>query len=785
MVNLPELLSRFQEEIGQRIQQEEALQNATYGTDTGETELRAELTRLQAEKSTELEAIEQRFQEKLSAETAELDRRIDEEQRRHQSVVDSIEREAAQATAEIEQQKESSQWVVESILDDTADDSPVREFEKFKSTLNKCREDQIAQWNDVDTAVKQEAEDRNWMGQTPAEPELNVDNIDAAQVKFSESVGSIRADLKRLQSLWLPKLFEGFRSLGLLGALALVVFVPVVLLVSPSIFGIEGGAMQPAWLGIAFGVAVISSGIFCLLLYTLGSMQQSDLLRELHETRSEAYWAHQYWLKFAKERLETQQKRFEGEQRKVQQQRNTALKRYNSAHTARLREIESTKLTKLREEDHLHQSQASELQQARESRVAELQATHGQHVGQATTNWDEQITAIESQLSTHTSGRQRSLTEQWASLKSRWEQACRSLETDVASLKDRNEQSFRPWPELAGGEWRVPVEIPNSLRVGDLPIDLTDWPGAVSQDVRLSPRTTQFEIPFLAKFPEQTSLLFRSPQPEARQQAIQALQALMLRLLTTIPPGKLRFTMIDPVSLGESFSGFMHLADFDELLVTNRIWTETNQIEARLADLTEHMENVFQKYLRNEFQTIEEYNVSAGEVAEPYHILVISDFPAKFSEIAGRRLISIINSGPRCGVYTLMNMDPTKPLPNNFDLKDILPSMQSFSWKDDGFHPDQPETSAFRLQTDTPPPPDQFTEIVKTVGAASKDARRVEVSFDRVTPEFKDVWQGDSRYEIEVPLGRAGATKLQTMKLGKGTSQHMLVAGKTGSGKST
>ncbi len=38
---------------------------------------------------------------------------------------------------------------------------------------------------------------------------------------------------------------------------------------------------------------------------------------------------------------------------------------------------------------------------------------------------------------------------------------------------------------------------------------------------------------------------------------------------------------------------------------------------------------------------------------------------------------------------------------------------------------------------------------------------------------------------IDVPLGRAGATRLQNMKLGKGTSQHVLVAGKTGSGKST
>ncbi len=77
----------------------------------------------------------------------------------------------------------------------------------------------------------------------------------------------------------------------------------------------------------------------------------------------------------------------------------------------------------------------------------------------------------------------------------------------------------------------------------------------------------------------------------------------MLRMLTSIPPGKVRFTIVDPVGLGENFAGFMHLADYDEQSVTNRIWTEPNQIEARLSDLTEQMENVIQKYLRNEFRS--------------------------------------------------------------------------------------------------------------------------------------------------------------------------------------
>ena len=92
----------------------------------------------------------------------------------------------------------------------------------------------------------------------------------------------------------------------------------------------------------------------------------------------------------------------------------------------------------------------------------------------------------------------------------------------------------------------------------------------------------------------------------------------MLRYLTSIPAGKVRFTIIDPVGLGENFAAFMHLGDYHELLVTNRIWTEAPHIEQRLTDLTEHMENVIQKYLRNEFETIEEYNTMAGEVAEPF-----------------------------------------------------------------------------------------------------------------------------------------------------------------------
>ena len=66
-------------------------------------------------------------------------------------------------------------------------------------------------------------------------------------------------------------------------------------------------------------------------------------------------------------------------------------------------------------------------------------------------------------------------------------------------------------------------------------------------------------------------------------------------------------------------------------LVGARIWTEAEHIEQRLADLTEHMETVIQKYLRNEYATIDEYNAQAGELAEPYPLPGHRRFPHRLS----------------------------------------------------------------------------------------------------------------------------------------------------------
>ena len=136
-------------------------------------------------------------------------------------------------------------------------------------------------------------------------------------------------------------------------------------------------------------------------------------------------------------------------------------------------------------------------------------------------------------------------------------------------------------------------------------VDLTQLAPGVRELAHFLDERPQTEAtPALLAVPGRCSLLLQTERA-GRQQAIDALRVVMLRLLMTLRPGRVRFTIIDPVGLGESFAGFMHLVDYEEALVGGRIWTESEHIEARLADLASHMQDIIQKYLRNKFEGID------------------------------------------------------------------------------------------------------------------------------------------------------------------------------------
>ncbi len=346
--------------------------------------------------------------------------------------------------------------------------------------------------------------------------------------------------------------------------------------------------------------------------------------------------------------------------------------------------------------------------------------------------------------------------------------------------------------------WENPAPVtgtpPIGVRFGAIRLDMAALPGGLSADPRLAvPGPTVRDLPLMIDLLGAGSVLLRAGADQ-RAAALGVLNNIVLRLLTGLPPGKARFTFVDPVGLGQSFAGLMHISDYEEAIVGERIWTDARHIEQRLTDLTEHMETVIQKYLRNEYETIQAYNAEAGEVAEPYRFLVIADFPNGMTDVAARKLASIATSGGRCGVFTLILTSQSAPpagartvpqaasgipwaeLERHSMVLSVTPS--GTRWAKEPFAP-------WPVELEAPPDEPTTTRLLHKVGEFVKDSTRVRVSFSLVAPPEGQEWSADATGEVRLPLGRAGAKKLQHLWLGRGTAQHALVAGRTGSGKST
>jgi DNA segregation ATPase FtsK/SpoIIIE, S-DNA-T family len=167
-------------------------------------------------------------------------------------------------------------------------------------------------------------------------------------------------------------------------------------------------------------------------------------------------------------------------------------------------------------------------------------------------------------------------------------------------------------------------------------------------------------------------------------------------------------------------------------------------------------------------------------------------FPHSFNEDMVRRLISIATNGPRCGVNTLVVADTSQSLPYGLTVKELEQACVTVTWNGQKcIWPNKLFENA-TLELDLPPPQASFSTLLRKVGEAAKNSTKVTIPFkqviDAILPRQR-WWAPDqtTREEIRVPLGKSlgakSAVGYQELQLGRGTTLHALVVGKTGAGK--
>jgi energy-coupling factor transporter ATP-binding protein EcfA2 len=694
----------------------------------------------------------------------------------------------SKAVNEAEKEFEDAKWMVNSVYDKSGEDSVSHQYELFRSRSKKEREFLETQAKELDgfldeagTMLKLKKSGTDITVQLPAVNGLGSDELHELHVSSTEKAGNA---LAKLNKLWLVRQFKGIRPLILLVILwviavpAAFAFVGDPMQLINDFSGIETNDLMTA-IGIGTGVTFFAM----VVLYAVGRGQAMRQVGIMQEASVTAAASRREWLSVGKregERLKKGAQKW-AEEQKVH--RRKALGKADGVRKNAVAAADAELKQQLQELSDRYTPELKNLENRRDRRMREA---------------NEKYPALSSSLDSRLTSQQQLMVKQhedniaringelfasWTEMSNTWINGFKDFSDSYDRLTTNVSEQFPNWSELTN-EWNAPKAPAEVIPVGQLGVDLKNIEGGVSQDERLLVEPTEFNVPALLRFPDEMSLLLKTDDG-GRDEGIALLQTTMLRLLTSLPPGKVRFTIVDPVGLGENFSAFMHLTDYDDVLVNSRIWTEEQQISKRLLDLTEHMENVFQTYLRNEFATIQEYNKKAGEVAEPYHFLVVANFPFNFSDEAAKRLTSIMSSGPRCGVHVLMSYDDRSDMPRDFQIGDLAKYATCMDWKKDRFVWNHDTYKNLPLTLQLPPDSNEFSQIVRNVGEQSRDARHVEVAFERIAPNEDTMWTADSRKGISCPLGRAGATKLQHMNLGRGTSQHVMIAGKTGSGKST
>lgn len=317
----------------------------------------------------------------------------------------------------------------------------------------------------------------------------------------------------------------------------------------------------------------------------------------------------------------------------------------------------------------------------------------------------------------------------------------------------------------------------------------------------------------------------------------------ILRLLALLPAGRLTAALFDPLHLGDSASALFGLGDSARAIIGDKVRTSERELSELLAELEDHITFVTQKYLQGTFDSLADYNRAAGEIAEPYRLLVLYNYPNGFLRPGGHlddeafgRLSKIVSAGPRCGVFTLIATTRGQ-MPNTGVLTRLwagdmieplrLPRLiggETRRWShydsETAGHPqgvrgraDAPcfiwhESAYFQFRPEPELPRSVVADILARVQRGLAYASDVRVTPGRVAelararlakgvalgiqapetlpePDNRATWwHGSTTEEVSAAFGRVGADDVGLLRFDSRTFSGALIGGRPGAGKS-
>jgi len=261
-----------------------------------------------------------------------------------------------------------------------------------------------------------------------------------------------------------------------------------------------------------------------------------------------------------------------------------------------------------------------------------------------------------------------------------------------------------------------------------------------------------------------------------KSKAHQVVNSLVGRLMASSSPGKVNVAMIDADEMDGT-------CDVFKFLNRNifRILARPEDIRKYLDEKERHIGNIIQNLLLGSIKSLYDYNQNK-ENKEPYHVIVIEDFPVGFNNESLLLLQKILKNGVRAGVNVIMLVNEDK-IDYSEDTRKAYNSCnmglleRNCSVYDLINNSEQIDFDSFTEE--------QLRKIVQYVNSGVEVREEEAILFADYIMNKSEWWQRRSAKYIEIPFGMSEDRQIQKLKITQESGQNSaVVIGIPGSGKS-
>ena len=268
-------------------------------------------------------------------------------------------------------------------------------------------------------------------------------------------------------------------------------------------------------------------------------------------------------------------------------------------------------------------------------------------------------------------------------------------------------------------------------------------------------------------------------------EAIAFTHNVMWNFIFAVPVSKANICLMDPEKKGSNALPFLTFKKkCPDIFDNDNIYTNADDIYTKLVQLNRHIDDMIQDKLAGEYRNLLDYNKKAPKRAEVLHLLAIYDFPCGFDGRSMELLQAILKNGAKSGVYVLLCYNHDVPVAAYDNAGNQIENMRKKCTVVECTGQNlilRPFNLAIRMNDGMSEWKKQ--EYIDTYAAACEMAKKSGVSFDDILDT--ELFNRDLAKGLTIPIGVGDAEKIVPLVFGVGSSHHALVAGATGSGKSS